>query len=71
MCKPKIPTIRAEVAAWMRNNRASYMERGTGEPEFTQIAEGAANVFGHDEWLDDELHWIWEEAILAFEGLPE
>ena len=54
----------------MRNNRASYMEFGTGEPEFTQIAEAAANMFDHDEWLDDELHWIWEEAITAFEGLP-
>jgi hypothetical protein len=70
MCKEKLPPLRAEVAAWMRNNRASYMEFGTGEPEFTQIAEAAANMFDHDEWLDDELHWIWEEAITAFEGLP-
>lgn len=71
MCKKPKASTRAEVAAWMRNNRASYLEFGTGEPEYTQIAEGAANVFGHNEWLDDPLHWIWEEAILAFEGLPE
>ena len=70
MCKPKIPTIRAEVAAWMRMNRARYMEFGTGKPEYRQLAEGAATVFG-PRWLDDPQHWIWEEAILAFEGLPE
>ena len=68
MCKEKLPPFRAEVAAWMRNNRARYREFGTGEPEFTQIAEAAANMFDHNEWLDDDQHWIWEEAILAFDA---
>ena len=54
----------------MRMNRARYMEFGTGKPEYRQLAEGAATVFG-PRWLDDPQHWIWEEAEMAFEGLPE
>jgi len=69
MCK-KPTSLRAEVAAWMRNNRANYMEFGTGKPEYRQLVEGAATVFG-PRWLDDPKHWVWEEAVLAFEGLPE
>jgi hypothetical protein len=70
VCKPKIPTIRDEVAAWMRNNRASYMEFGTGNPHHYDLAAGAASVYGRPDWLKDGGHWIWEEAITAFEGLP-
>ena len=29
----------------------------------TTLAESAANTLGHDEWLDDETHWIWDLAI--------
>ena len=29
---------------------------------YTQLAEHAAHTLDHDEWLDDDLHWIWEVA---------
>jgi hypothetical protein len=29
----------------------------------TTLAESAANTLGHDEWLDDETHWIWDLAL--------
>jgi hypothetical protein len=29
----------------------------------TTLAESAAIVLGHDEWLDDPDHWIWDLAI--------
>jgi len=34
----------------------------------TQLAENTAWHFDHDEWLDDELHWVWE---LALDNFPE
>ena len=29
----------------------------------TSLAEAAAITLGHDEWLDDETHWIWDLAV--------
>jgi len=29
----------------------------------TQLAEYAAWGVDHDEWLDDEIHWVWELAL--------
>ena len=31
----------------------------------TALAESAADHFGHDEWLDDECHSVWDLAILV------
>ena len=33
------------------------------EVNYTRLAENAAWHFNHDEWLDDECHWVWELAI--------
>jgi hypothetical protein len=29
----------------------------------TVLAENAAHALEHDEWLDDETHWIWELSL--------
>ena len=33
----------------------------------TGLAELTAEALGHDDWLDDEGHWIWEVAVEVFE----
>ena len=33
------------------------------EVNATTLAEIAAQELGHDEWLDDETHWIWDVAM--------
>jgi hypothetical protein len=33
-----------------------------GPDNMTMLAENTANEMGHDEWLDDETHWIWDLA---------
>ncbi|MFA4971256.1 MAG: hypothetical protein WC683_01500 [bacterium] len=35
------------------------------EANATQIAENVAHDLGHDEWLDDDTHWIWDVAMDA------
>lgn len=62
------PASEPEVLRWMRSAIAdgSYRDPATGEPEFTQLAEAAAEHFLHDDWLDDEQHPVWEWAIQAF-----
>jgi hypothetical protein len=35
------------------------------EANATQIAENVAHEMDHDEWLDDETHWIWDVAMDA------
>lgn len=34
----------------------------SGEVNMTRLAENTAWEMGHDEWLDDESHWIWDLA---------
>ena len=29
----------------------------------TILAESAAITLGHDEWLDDPDHWVWDLAL--------
>ncbi len=29
----------------------------------TDIAETLAHEYDHDEWLDDETHWVWTVAM--------
>jgi hypothetical protein len=41
------------------------IDRSTNEVNMTQLAENVAHDFGHDEWLDDENHFIWDEAAGA------
>lgn len=33
----------------------------------TELAEAAAHELGHDEWLDDETHEVWDIAITVAE----
>lgn len=37
----------------------------------TEIAEELANHFEHDEWLDDELSFIWDLSLKVFDELDE
>lgn len=34
----------------------------SGEVNTTLLAENIAHEAGHDEWLDDETHLVWEVA---------
>ena len=36
-----------------------------GEVNTTRLAENLAHHFGHDEWLDDSDHPVWEAALFA------
>lgn len=58
-----------KVLAWMvREIQAGeFRDRITREPQFTQLAEAAADAFEAWEWLDDETHEVWDLAIEAFE----
>lgn len=49
----------------IEDDREAYFENSTG------LAEDAAHEMGHDEWLDDEHHEVWEVAneIAEEEGL--
>lgn len=54
-----------EVLRWMAYaiSDGSFVDRRTGEVNYTALAEGAAHTFDHDEWLDDPDHWVWEKAL--------
>jgi hypothetical protein len=59
---------------WMRSELSKfsdeYEDRFAGEFNCTKLAEAAAAHFDKDDeggWLDDETHWIWEEAVAAAE----
>lgn len=45
--------------------------RGAYHDDSAGLAEDAAHELGHDEWLDDEHHEVWEVAneIAEEEGL--
>ena len=48
--------IKEHVKNWMIHYADRYSKA-------TTLAEDAARVFNHDEWLADETHWIWDLAI--------
>jgi hypothetical protein len=66
--KPRQPVIpikpnanRKQVRSWMRKNIEDY-------DDMTALAESAnAALDIADNALDDETHWIWDEAYAAFE----
>jgi len=43
--------------------RRLELESGTA----TELAENVAHELDHDEWLDEEDHYVWEAALLAFD----
>jgi len=58
---------------WMRDDIASdgigeFVDGKTGEVNMTRLAEECAIALGHTEWLDDELHPIWEWSMQVAEG---
>jgi uncharacterized protein (DUF2342 family) len=58
---PQPKASRRQVRSWMRLNVVHY----EGE---TQLAEGANIVFDiPNGGLDNETHWVWDEAFDAFE----
>jgi hypothetical protein len=55
-------TVRTRIHRYMVDNVAYHVDRQTGEVNETTLAEDAAHALGHDEWLDDAEHFIWEMA---------
>jgi hypothetical protein len=54
-----------QARTWMRDNAEDYRDPKTGEINSTALAEACAETFDvKDEGgpLDDETHWIWDEA---------
>lgn len=50
-----------------------YMVNHAGDHDgnTTALAEDAAHnalEVDHDEWLDDETHWLWDLALLVIPG---
>lgn len=57
--------LHQEIKAWMTQELEldgdRYYDSG-GEFNTTMLAENCAWDLGHDEWLDDDLHIVWEIA---------
>lgn len=47
--------IQEQALNWMRLHYNDYNN-------MTNLAEHCAIHLNHDEWLDDETHWIWDVA---------
>jgi hypothetical protein len=59
-----VPTL-AQLVTFCDSNAQHVVERG--ECNATQLAENCAHHFGHDEWLDDSEHAVWDAAQDAAE----
>lgn len=58
---PVANATRAQVRAWMRSNAEDYECA-------TALAEAANAAFSlPGDGLDDETHWVWDEALNAIE----
>jgi len=51
------------IEKFMEENYADFIDPKTGELDFTSLAEHCAQELGHDEWLDDETHFVWDAAV--------
>ena len=59
--KPPAGATRRQVRRWMRDNASDY-------DGMTQLVEAANAVLRlPDGALDDETHWVWDEAFEAFD----
>ena len=61
------------VKRWMRDAVAhdvhgEVVDSKTGEVNMTKLAEECAIALGHTEWLDDELHPVWEWSMEVADG---
>lgn len=61
MAKQRESGIKAQARQWFALHAQEY-------GNLTDAAENCAWELGHDEWLDDSDHWVWE---LAIEYMPE
>lgn len=50
----------------LRSDSRGYLD-SAGEVNCTALAEACAHAHGHDEWLDDETHEVWDAALDAAE----
>ncbi len=57
---PLIQATRRRVASWMRSNANEY-------DTCTELAQAAAAIFLPESALNDECHWVWDEAVNACE----
>jgi len=58
---------KAEVRKFMFQELQDYSNTEVwdelGDVKCTALAESAALIFDHPEWLDDETHWVWDLAV--------
>ena len=52
------PSLARQCEYWTFRNAEQY-------DTATELAEAAADWFGHYEWLDEEQHFVWEHALSA------
>lgn len=52
-----------EIKFWMRAHSQEHIDPKTGELNCTKLVEACAHALGHDEWLDDSFHDVWEIAL--------
>ena len=65
MPTPPEPILRKQILSKARALREDHWERG--EINLTTLAEDVAWELGHDEWLDDSTHLLWEVVVDAAE----
>lgn len=67
--KPKFAaSIRSAMREILSDPTSDVFDRVSGDPDLafiimTRLAEEAAHALGHDEWLDDETHIVWDLAF--------
>ena len=69
--REEVAALRQEVRNWMLmaldSDLESYLDTA-GMWDCTALAENAALNFNHEEWLNDDTHWVWDLAIEVTEG---
>lgn len=65
--EPPITNLSVRRTVRLAIQKGECIDRATNEVNITQLAENVAHDFNHDEWLDDETHFIWDEAANAAE----
>lgn len=52
-----------EIRNWMRAHSQEHIDQKTGELCCTMLVEACSHALGHDEWLDDLFHDVWDIAL--------
>ena len=61
--------LKSKVKKYMKSVLSDYYDPQLLDINLTRLAEGTADHFNHDEWLDDESHWVWDLAVDAVEEI--